>query len=130
MSSLLSLNRTAFALSLQRAASVNTIVLFHGYLADFLMHNLYKSAVIASLSQQGPWRSWRLHARAAHKQGQDGHIWLLKLIYTAATQKHQFHCACCVKNPTEPWLQGAMKTTICSTGSYTPRLLTGNQVTL
>lgn len=104
--SLLSLDRPEFGLSLERAASVNTSFPLHGNLSYFLMYSFQKSAVIESQSQQGPWGSPRLHVHAAHKQGQDGHIWPSQLIYTAGIQKHQFHCACCAKHPTESWPQG------------------------
>lgn len=125
LSSLLLLGRSAFALSLERAAFVNTFFSLNGSLSYFLMHNLQKSAVTEFQSQQGPRRSPRLRVQAAHKQGQDGHIWPLQFIYTAGIQKHQFHHTCCAKHPTDPWPQGRVKGSIRSTGFYTPSLLMG-----
>ena len=97
----------------------------NGSLSYFLMHNLQKSAVTEFQSQRGPRRSRRLRVQAAHKQGQDGHIWPLRFIYTAGAQKHQFHHACCAKHPADPRPQGRVKGAIRSAGFYTPGLLMG-----
>lgn len=123
--SLLLLARPAIALSLERAVTVNAIFFLHGNLPYFLMYSLQKSVVIESQSQQGLWGSLKLHVHATHKQGQDSHIWPLQLIYAAGIQKHQFHCACCVKHPTEPWPRWDVKGYIHGTVLYPPGLLMG-----
>lgn len=54
-------------------------------------------------SQKDPQGLWRLHVHAVHKQGHGSHIWPRQLIYTAAVQKPQHCCTCCVKHSTDPW---------------------------
>lgn len=129
--SLLSSDRPAFALSLESGICDHNF----SFIWEFALlfdAQLQKSAVIESQSQQGPWESSRLHVHATHKQGQDGHIWPLQLIYTAGKlgSRNISETTCCAKHPREPWPEGDVKVCKHGAGFYTPRLLMVDQVTL
>lgn len=90
------------------------------------MHNLQNSAVIDSQSQPGPWGSWRLHAHAAHKRGQDGHIWPLQQFIQLGSRNISFTVHAVLSTPQNPGLKEMWrKGSVHSAGFYTPRLLLG-----